>query len=65
MQIPFVNIYLFNYSMQFCSITLQFTYCDYFFFFFFLIVFYCPMNMGTNNTYNNNVAFNNGMTNMM
>ena len=33
--------------------------------FFFLIVFYCPMNMGTNNTYNNNVAFNNGMINMM
>ena len=26
----------------------------------FLTVFYCPMNMGTNNTCNNNVAFNNG-----
>ena len=33
--------------------------------FLFLIVFYCPMNMGTNNTYNNNVAFNNGMINIM
>ena len=27
--------------------------------------FYCPMNIGTNNTHNNNVAFNNGMINIM
>ena len=28
MQIPFVNIYLFNYSQKFGTMTLQFTYCD-------------------------------------
>ena len=28
MYIPFVNIYPFNYSMQFGTMTLQFTYCD-------------------------------------
>ena len=28
MQIPVVNIYLFNYFMQFDTMTLQFTYCD-------------------------------------